>query len=115
MSPEACGPRREGPGAASLPSRPTLFQVLRLLNIVWCPRPSPRSAPSSSGFPLLQELCLATTAYSFVDDGALQRVLWASRDLHVLDLRGCFRVTPKGLAQLPCPGGWARASGCPLR
>ncbi|XP_066480698.1 F-box/LRR-repeat protein 6 isoform X2 [Tiliqua scincoides] len=79
------------------------LQVLRLLNVVWCPKPTPRLAPGSSGFPRLEELCLATTSYSFIDDGVLQRILWASRSLRVLDLRGCFRVTPKGVEQLPCP------------
>lgn len=79
------------------------LQVLRLLNVIWCLRPSPRLAPGSSGFPRLEELCLATTSYSFIDDGVLQRILWASTSLRVLDLRGCFRVTPKGIKQLPCP------------
>ncbi|XP_063170169.1 F-box/LRR-repeat protein 6 isoform X2 [Candoia aspera] len=51
----------------------------------------------------LEELCLATTAFSFVDDNMLRRILCTSSRLRVLDLRGCFRVTPKGLEQLPCP------------
>ncbi|TFJ96492.1 adenosine deaminase [Platysternon megacephalum] len=79
------------------------LQVLRLLNVVWSLKPSPRSAPSSLGFPQLEELCLATTSYSFVSDGVLQQILQASTRLRVLDLRGCFRVTPKGLQELPCP------------
>uniref|UniRef100_A0A8C8RHI2 F-box and leucine rich repeat protein 6 n=1 Tax=Pelusios castaneus TaxID=367368 RepID=A0A8C8RHI2_9SAUR len=79
------------------------LQVLRLLNVIWSPKPSPRSAPASPGFPQLQELCLATTSYSFVSDTILQRILQASTKLRVLDLRGCFRVTPKGLQELPCP------------
>nr|XP_056710826.1 F-box/LRR-repeat protein 6 [Euleptes europaea] len=79
------------------------LQVLRLLNVVWNPKPRPRSAPPSQGFPEMAELCLATTSYSFVDDSTLQRILWASDQIRMLDLRGCFRVTPKGLQQLPCP------------
>uniref|UniRef100_A0A8D0H581 F-box and leucine rich repeat protein 6 n=1 Tax=Sphenodon punctatus TaxID=8508 RepID=A0A8D0H581_SPHPU len=79
------------------------LQVLRLLNVIWSPKPIPRSAPASPGFPQLQELCLATTSYSFIDDGVLQRMLQASSQLRILDLRGCFRVTPKGLETLPCP------------
>ncbi|XP_053100676.1 F-box/LRR-repeat protein 6 isoform X3 [Hemicordylus capensis] len=79
------------------------LQVLRLLNVLWGPKSSPRSARASLGFPALEELCLATTNFSFVDDRVLQRLLWASRRLRVLDLRGCYHVTPKGLEQLPCP------------
>ncbi|XP_054840436.1 F-box/LRR-repeat protein 6 isoform X1 [Eublepharis macularius] len=79
------------------------LQVLRLLNVVWSPKPSCRSALGSPGFPELAELCLATTSYSFVDDNTLQRILWASGQLRMLDLRGCFRVTPKALQLLPCP------------
>uniref|UniRef100_A0A8C3RYP9 F-box and leucine rich repeat protein 6 n=1 Tax=Chelydra serpentina TaxID=8475 RepID=A0A8C3RYP9_CHESE len=79
------------------------LQVLRLLNVIWSLKPSPRSAPTSLGFPQLEELCLATTSYSFVSDSVLQKILQASTRLRVLDLRGCFRVTPKGLQELPCP------------
>ncbi|XP_077208979.1 F-box/LRR-repeat protein 6 [Paroedura picta] len=79
------------------------LQVLRLLNVVWSLKTSPRSAPTSQGFPELAELCLATTSYSFVNDSTLQRILWASDRLRMLDLRGCFRVTPKALSLLPCP------------
>ncbi|XP_028591783.2 F-box/LRR-repeat protein 6 [Podarcis muralis] len=79
------------------------LQVLRLLNLICYPKPIPRSAPTSPGFPQLQELCLATTSFSFVDDSMLKRILCTSSRLRVLDLRGCFRVTPKGLELLPCP------------
>ncbi|XP_065254315.1 F-box/LRR-repeat protein 6 [Emys orbicularis] len=79
------------------------LQVLRLLNVVWSPKPSPRFVPTSLGFPQLEELCLASTSYSFISDGVLQKILQASTRLRVLDLRGCFRVTPKGLQELPCP------------
>ncbi|XP_039380103.1 F-box/LRR-repeat protein 6 isoform X2 [Mauremys reevesii] len=79
------------------------LQVLRLLNVIWSVKPSSRSTPTSLGFPHLEELCLATTSYSFVSDSVLQKILQASTRLRVLDLRGCFRVTPKGLQELPCP------------
>uniref|UniRef100_A0A8D2IZT5 F-box and leucine rich repeat protein 6 n=2 Tax=Varanus komodoensis TaxID=61221 RepID=A0A8D2IZT5_VARKO len=79
------------------------LQVLRLINIVSFPKPLPASAPSCPGFPLLEELCLATAYFSLVDDRMLQRLLRASSRLRVLDLRGCFRVTPRGLGLLPCP------------
>ncbi|XP_062424562.1 F-box/LRR-repeat protein 6 [Rhea pennata] len=79
------------------------LQVLRLLNVVWSPKVSPRAAPAGPGFPQLEELCLATTSYSFVSDGVLRRILHASARLRVLDLRGCARVTPQGLQALPCP------------
>ncbi|XP_068789670.1 F-box/LRR-repeat protein 6 isoform X1 [Struthio camelus] len=79
------------------------LQVLRLLNVIWSPKVSPRAAPAAPGFPQLEELCLATTSYSFVSDGVLQRILHASAQLRVLDLRGCSRVTPQGLQALPCP------------
>ncbi|XP_060099128.1 F-box/LRR-repeat protein 6 [Heteronotia binoei] len=79
------------------------LQVFRLLNVVWSPKLNPRSAPCSQGFPELTELCLATTSYSFVNDSTLQRILWASDRLRVLDLRGCFHVTPSALHMLPCP------------
>ncbi|XP_048338530.1 F-box/LRR-repeat protein 6 [Sphaerodactylus townsendi] len=79
------------------------LQVLRLLNVVWSPKPVPRSAPHLQGFPELTELCLATTSNSFVDDSTLGRILWASERIRMLDLRGCFRVTPRGLQLLPCP------------
>ncbi|XP_007444850.1 F-box/LRR-repeat protein 6 [Python bivittatus] len=79
------------------------LQVLRLLNVTYYPKLLPSSAPQSLGFPQLEELCLATTAFSFVDNNMLWRILCTSSRLRVLDLRGCFRVTPKGLEQLPCP------------
>nr|XP_034980507.1 F-box/LRR-repeat protein 6 isoform X1 [Zootoca vivipara]XP_034980508.1 F-box/LRR-repeat protein 6 isoform X1 [Zootoca vivipara] len=79
------------------------LQVLRLLNLICYPKPIPRSAPTSPGFPQLQELCLATTSFTFVDDSVLKRILCTSSRLRVLDLRGCFHVTPKGLELLPCP------------
>uniref|UniRef100_A0A8B9P4F3 F-box and leucine rich repeat protein 6 n=1 Tax=Apteryx owenii TaxID=8824 RepID=A0A8B9P4F3_APTOW len=92
------------PGESWLPQRCLCRpQVLRLLNVIWSPKVSPRAAPAAPGFPQLEELCLATTSYSFVSDGVLQRILHASAQLRVLDLRGCSRVTPQGLQALPCP------------
>ncbi|KAJ7338254.1 hypothetical protein JRQ81_010986 [Phrynocephalus forsythii] len=79
------------------------LQVLRLLNVACYVKPTPRSAPPSPGFPQLEELCLATTALSLVDDHMLERLLHTSNRLRVLDLRGCSCVTPKGLELLPCP------------
>uniref|UniRef100_A0A8C7E3A5 F-box and leucine rich repeat protein 6 n=1 Tax=Naja naja TaxID=35670 RepID=A0A8C7E3A5_NAJNA len=79
------------------------LQVLRLLNVTYYPKQLPASSPPSPGFPQLEELCLATTAFSFVDNHMLWRILSASSRLRVLDLRGCVRVTPKGLEQLTCP------------
>ncbi|XP_067323314.1 F-box/LRR-repeat protein 6 [Anolis sagrei] len=79
------------------------LQVLRLLNVICYPKSVPSSAPQSPGFPHLEELCLATTSFSFVDNNMLRRILCASSRLRVLDLRGCFRVTPKGMELLPCP------------
>ncbi|XP_015681699.1 F-box/LRR-repeat protein 6 [Protobothrops mucrosquamatus] len=79
------------------------LQVLRLLNVTYYPKPLPASSPPSPGFPQLEELCLATTAFSFVDNHMLWRILSTSSRLRVLDLRGCVRVTPKGLEQLTCP------------
>ncbi|XP_020660167.3 F-box/LRR-repeat protein 6 [Pogona vitticeps] len=78
------------------------LQVLRLLNVTCYVKPAAGSAPPPPGFPQLEELCLATTAFSFVDNNMLERILCASSRLRVLDLRGCFRVTPKGLELLPC-------------
>ncbi|XP_034275934.1 F-box/LRR-repeat protein 6 [Pantherophis guttatus] len=79
------------------------LQVLRLLNITYYPKQLPASSPPSPGFPQLEELCLATTAFSYVDNHMLWRILSTSSRLRVLDLRGCVRVTPKGLEQLTCP------------
>uniref|UniRef100_A0A3B3ZJY1 F-box and leucine-rich repeat protein 6 n=1 Tax=Periophthalmus magnuspinnatus TaxID=409849 RepID=A0A3B3ZJY1_9GOBI len=56
----------------------------------------------SCGFPMLEELSLATTSYSFTSDKDLLNILFGSTKLRVLDLRGCTRVTPAGLAALPC-------------
>ncbi|PIO28664.1 hypothetical protein AB205_0178500 [Aquarana catesbeiana] len=78
------------------------LQVLRLLNVSWQARPVPRTSTGASGFPELQELCLATSRYSSVNDNVCQRLLKDSRKLRVLDLRGCYKISPKGLSELPC-------------
>ncbi|XP_029779218.1 F-box/LRR-repeat protein 6, partial [Suricata suricatta] len=78
------------------------LQVLRLLNLVWLPKPSGRAATPGPGFPGLQELCLAGSTCSFVSNDALARLLHGSPSLRLLDLRGCARVTPAGLHGLPC-------------
>lgn len=78
------------------------LQVLRLLNVPWWPRASPRS-PLAPGFPELQELSLATaTGGGGTGDTVLGRLLCASPRLRLLDLRGCARVSPRALLSLPC-------------
>ncbi|CAK6439036.1 unnamed protein product [Pipistrellus nathusii] len=78
------------------------LQVLRLLNLIWLPKPVGRAATPGPGFPRLQELCLAGSTCSFVSNEALSRLLRGSPGLRLLDLRGCARVTPVGLHDLPC-------------
>ncbi|KAF6099321.1 F-box and leucine rich repeat protein 6 [Phyllostomus discolor] len=77
-------------------------QVLRLLNLGWLPKPPGRAATPGPGFPSLEELCLAGPTCSFVSDEALGRLLHSSPNLRLLDLRGCARITPAGLRDLPC-------------
>lgn len=93
------------------------LQVLRLLNVSWQARPVPRTSTGASGFPELQELCLATSRYSSVNDNVCQRLLKDSSKLRVLDLRGCYKISPKGLSELPCTGQYlskSRATPPPL-
>ncbi|OCT77356.1 hypothetical protein XELAEV_18032558mg [Xenopus laevis] len=78
------------------------LEVLRLLNLVWSPKSGGRCVSEALGFVHLQELCLATSSYSFVSDSVCQRLLRDSAHLKILDLRGCYRVTPGGICQLPC-------------
>uniref|UniRef100_A0A672ZDP1 Uncharacterized protein n=1 Tax=Sphaeramia orbicularis TaxID=375764 RepID=A0A672ZDP1_9TELE len=78
-------------------------QTFRMLNV----RPLHKTmrnacTDSTSGFPLLEELCIATTSYSYMTDKELWDILFGSTKLRVLDLRGCSRITPLGLAALPC-------------
>ncbi|XP_069077207.1 F-box/LRR-repeat protein 6 [Pleurodeles waltl] len=79
------------------------LQVLRLLNVIWSPRSRSRNIPSDLGFPELEELSLATSSFSFIGDDECLRILQTSTKLRVLDLRGCYRVSPNSLQQLPCP------------
>ncbi|XP_040207992.1 F-box/LRR-repeat protein 6-like [Rana temporaria] len=77
------------------------LEVLRLVNIPWQAKPQPKIATSTPGFPELQEL-IASFFYSSVNDAAFQRLLKNSRKLRVLDLRGCYKISPQGLSALPC-------------
>ncbi|RXN34434.1 F-box LRR-repeat 6 [Labeo rohita] len=62
-----------------------------------------RNTPSTtSGFPMLEELCIATSSHSFMTDSDLNNVLHGSPHLRVLDLRGGSRITATGLYALPC-------------
>ncbi|XP_022075268.2 F-box/LRR-repeat protein 6 [Acanthochromis polyacanthus] len=78
------------------------LKTFRMLNV----RPRPKAIHTStdflSGFPLLEELCIATTHDCYMRDKDLQDILFDSPKLQVLDLRGCLRITPAGLAMLPC-------------
>ncbi|XP_043458030.1 F-box/LRR-repeat protein 6 isoform X4 [Prionailurus bengalensis] len=78
------------------------LQVLRLLNLMWLPKPSGRVVTPGPGFPSLEELCLAGSSCNFVSNEALGRLLHDSPNLRLLDLRGCARITPGGLHDLPC-------------
>ncbi|XP_007516141.2 F-box/LRR-repeat protein 6 isoform X2 [Erinaceus europaeus] len=78
------------------------LQVLRLLNLMWLPKPSGRAVTLSPGFPGLEELCLASSTCNFVSNEILGRLLHDSPNLRLLDLRGCARITPAGLFDLPC-------------
>ncbi|KAB0396440.1 hypothetical protein E2I00_012083, partial [Balaenoptera physalus] len=77
-------------------------QVLRLLNLMWLPKPSGRAMTPGPGFPRLEELCLASSTCNFVSNEVLDRLLHGSPHLRLLDLRGCARITPAGLHDLPC-------------
>ncbi|KAF7211455.1 F-box/LRR-repeat protein 6 isoform X3 [Nothobranchius furzeri] len=81
------------------------LKTFRMLNVRPLHKMMRNGAASStgSGFPLLEELCIATTAYSYMTDRDLREVLFGSTKLRVLDLRGCSRITPSALAALPCP------------
>lgn len=86
------------------PVPPPDSQVLRLLNLIWLPKPCGRGVPQGPGFPSLEELCLAGSTCSFVSNEVLGRLLHCSPKLRLLDLRGCARITPAGLCDLPCQG-----------
>ncbi|XP_072226862.1 F-box/LRR-repeat protein 6 [Leuresthes tenuis] len=78
------------------------LKTFRMLNVRPLHRSMRSGADAPLGFPLLEELCIATTSYSYMSDKDLLGVLFGSTKLRVLDLRGCSRITPAGLAALPC-------------
>lgn len=75
-----------------------------MLNVRPLHKTTRTAADSMLGFPLLEELCIATTSFSYMTDKDLWDILFGSPKLRVLDLRGCSRITPSGLAALPCQG-----------
>ncbi|TNN68935.1 F-box/LRR-repeat protein 6 [Liparis tanakae] len=78
------------------------LKTFRMLNVRPLHKTMRNAADSPAGFPLLEELCIATTSYSYMTDKDLWDILFGSPRLRVLDLRGCFRITPSGLTTLPC-------------
>ncbi|KAM9420130.1 F-box/LRR-repeat protein 6 isoform 1-T4 [Salvelinus alpinus] len=78
------------------------LQTFRMLNVIPMPKMTRNWSGSTSGFPLLEELCMATTAVSFMTDQDLTKIVYDSPKLRVLDLRGCSRITAAGLSSLPC-------------
>ncbi|XP_010782168.1 F-box/LRR-repeat protein 6 [Notothenia coriiceps] len=78
------------------------LKTFRMLNVRPLHKTMRNSADSTLGFPLLEELCIATTSYSYMTDKDLWDILFGSTRLRVLDLRGCSRITPSGLSSLPC-------------
>lgn len=77
------------------------LKTFRMLNLIPMIK-TVRGVEESCGFPMLEELSLATTSYSFTSNKDLFHILFGSTKLRVLDLRGCSRITPAGLAALPC-------------
>ncbi|CAB1321214.1 unnamed protein product [Coregonus sp. 'balchen'] len=80
----------------------TAISTFRMLNVIPMPKMTRNGSGSTSGFPLLEELCMATTAVSFMTDQDLAKIVYDSPKLRVLDLRGCSRITAAGLSSLPC-------------
>ncbi|XP_077404440.1 F-box/LRR-repeat protein 6 [Vanacampus margaritifer] len=78
------------------------LKTFRMLNVRPLHKSMRNGAELSPGFPLLEELCIATTSYSYMTDKYLGDILFGSPRLRVLDLRGCSRVTSAGLTALPC-------------
>ncbi|KAL7883787.1 hypothetical protein SRHO_G00014450 [Serrasalmus rhombeus] len=78
------------------------LQIFRLMNVSPIPKMIRNTPSSTPGFPLLEELCIASSAHSLLTDLDLLNVLHGSPQLRVLDLRGCSRVTAMGLYSLPC-------------
>ncbi|CAN2390625.1 F-box LRR-repeat protein 6 [Pristimantis euphronides] len=79
------------------------LEVLRLLNLTFSLKSKPPSCPEGPGFSQLQELCLATSICSHVTDDVCKRLLRDCTQLRVLDLRGCYLLTPQGISEIPCP------------
>ncbi|XP_027031329.2 F-box/LRR-repeat protein 6 [Tachysurus fulvidraco] len=80
------------------------LQTFRLMNINPVPKMMRNTPSSTLGFPMLEELCIASSSHSFMNDQDLLNILHGSPNLRVLDLRGCSRITAAGLYALPCEG-----------
>ncbi|KAJ8273006.1 hypothetical protein GJAV_G00096270 [Gymnothorax javanicus] len=78
------------------------LQVFRMLNVTAVPKTAKRGPCSTSGFPHLEELCIASSSVSVIMDHDLITLLHGSPRLRVLDLRGCARITTMALSSLPC-------------
>uniref|UniRef100_A0A672QJG3 F-box and leucine-rich repeat protein 6 n=1 Tax=Sinocyclocheilus grahami TaxID=75366 RepID=A0A672QJG3_SINGR len=78
------------------------LQTFGLMNVTPVPKMIRNTPSSTSGFPMLEELCIATSSHSFMTDNDLNNVLHGSPHLRVLDLRGGSRITATGLCALPC-------------
>ncbi|XP_051948315.1 F-box/LRR-repeat protein 6 [Xyrauchen texanus] len=78
------------------------LQTFRMMNVTPVPKMIRNTPSSTSGFPMLEELCIATSSHSFMTDSDLNNVLHGSPNLRVLDLRGGSRITATGLYALPC-------------
>ncbi|TSK31518.1 F-box/LRR-repeat protein 6 [Bagarius yarrelli] len=81
-----------------------VVQTFRLMNINPVPKMIRNTPSSTLGFPMLEELCIASSSHSFMNDQNLLNILHGSPHLRVLDLRGCSRITAAGLRALPCEG-----------
>ncbi|XP_037548822.1 F-box/LRR-repeat protein 6 [Nematolebias whitei] len=79
------------------------LKTFRMLNVRLLNKASRNGVVSAAGFPLLEELCIATASHSYLTDKDLRDVLFGSTMLRVLDLRGCSRISTSALAALPCP------------
>ncbi|XP_073536200.1 F-box/LRR-repeat protein 6 [Phyllobates terribilis] len=76
------------------------LEVLRLLNLTFALKS--RSSQGGPGFCHLQELSLATSIFSTITNTDVKRLLRDCTSLRVLDLRGCYLVSPEGISDLPC-------------
>ncbi|KAM3858596.1 F-box/LRR-repeat protein 6 [Diretmus argenteus] len=73
-----------------------------ILDVILMPTVMRNGSDSTTGFPLLEELCMGATYSPFMDDENLRDILFGSTKLRVLNLRGYSCITPFGLAALPC-------------